>query len=981
MQKIAVRKMAFYRPGLLLCLAVPLVPTVAAQNLSISPRLIAFPNQAVGTMSLPQVITISNNQSTLLNLSNIEVSAPFSQTNSCGVSLQVGQNCTLSITFTPSAAKYFSSSIILTDTALNSPQTVTLTGSGVVPAAVSPTQISFPNQAGGASSAPAQVTLINNQLVALNISSIQTLPPYSQSNNCGTSLPRGQSCSVSVVFSPTAAKYFASALTIADDAANSPQTVSLSGNGVVPVTFTPAIGGYYFVNQIVFTPSTPQTVKIANNQSVPLTFGTISSSTDYPFATNCGTVLAADATCTIQVSFNPQAIGIRNASLTILHNAAGSPIVIPLQGQGITGSQGPGVSVTPPAPCILPSETEQFSATVTSLSNSALFWYVNGVRNGNAAVGTISTTGLYAAPENIGQYSIKAVSQVSSSVSGSATLSITQTPNYEIYPFVVSIPASGQQTFQAQTCGVPDPRPVSFSVDNIVGGNATVGMVSSIGVYTAPTVPGKHTVRATDAILNRTSGGVVTVFSGIAADFGSRTYTGHPIPAYMFGSGRGESIHSVADRNLLSQAGLTESRLYAQIPLVYATKTPNWAQVDPLVSSIQAAGQHAMLQLSLTPSWLQPSAGACVGSQYAAPTDVDQWAQIVASYVAHMDSVFPGVVQDYEIWNEPNAAGLCSSNNLNSYMAIYAAAAPAMKAQAALDGRTIRVGGPALSGYSSLWLSALLTAPTTAPYVDFVSYHQYMLGSTSLQAQWDDYTGNLSLYEQTQDPSNGAFAVYNRVLTQVATGLQPSAAQTPVYITEFNTNWAFYSDCCRNSPIYSPVWNSLFAIDVLNSVYNGSARVPNKLIYFAGSAYPWFCTIGVWDANMDCLYSTGSTPMPYPQYYAFQLLASNQYLGLSAGGYMAQSLSTPTGGGGLATTAFYTSTQDAIVIVNPTSTSYSQIAVTFANPGFADTQGTLFSIVGGGEIDSSPISFSTQGTSLTTTIAVPPYSVQAISLQ
>jgi hypothetical protein len=110
-------------------------------------------------------------------------------------------------------------------------------------------------------------------------------------------------------------------------------------------------------------------------------------------------------------------------------------------------------------------------------------------------------------------------------------------------------------------------------------------------------------------------------------------------------------------------------------------------------------------------------------------------------------------------------------------------------------------------------------------------------------------------------------------------------------------------------------------------------------------------------------------------------LASNQYLGLSQGGYMAKSISTPTGGGGLATTAFYTSTQDAIMIVNPTSTAYSQIVVTFANPGFANTQGKLFSIVGGAEIESSPLSFSAQGTSLTTTIAVPPYSVQAISLQ
>jgi hypothetical protein len=977
-------KLELYRIGLQLCFAFYLTNPLGAQSISVAPKLIAFPNQSTGSTSLPLTVTISNTQSIALNVSSIQTSLPFIQTNNCGTSLAAGQLCTINITFSPSAVQYYSSTLTVTDSASNSPQTITLTGSGVARVAISPTQISFPNQAIGTSSAAALVNLSNNQSVPLSIASIQTLPPYSQSNNCGISLAPDQSCSVSVVFSPTTVKYFTSTLTVADSATGSPQIANLTGNGVVPVTYIPAVGGYYFVNQIVFTPSTPQTVTITNNQSVALTFGTISSSADFPFATNCsgaGGTLAAGATCTIQVSFKPQAIGSRNAALTVLHNAVGSPITIPLQGQGIAGSPGSTINVTPPAPCVLPSETEQFSAAVTGIANPAVFWYVDAVRNGNEVVGTISTSGLYTAPPYVGTHVVKAVSQASSSVSGAAAMAVSQTPNYEIYPFVVSIPTGGQQTFQAQTCGVPDPRSVSFSVDNIAAGNATVGTVSGIGVYTAPTLPGKHTVRATDATLNRTSGGVVTVFSSITADFGSRAFTSFPIPANMFGTGRGESIHSVSDRNLLSQAGLTESRLYAQVPLVFATKTPNWAQIDPLISSVQAAGQHAMLQLSQTPSWLQPTTGACVGNQYAAPTDVSQWTQIAVSYVAHMDSEFPNVVQDYEIWNEPDAAGMCSSNHLNSYMAIYGAAAPAMKAQAALDGKTIHVGGPALAGYSSYWLSALLTGATTAPYVDFVSYHQYMYGSTGLQAQWDDYTGDLSLYEQTQDPSNGAFAVYNRVLTEVETGQQPLGAQTPVYITEFNTNWAFYSDCCRNSPTYSPVWNSLFAVDVLDSVYNGSARVPNKMIYFAGSAYPWFCAIGVWDADMDCLYSTGATPVPYPQYYAYQLLASNQYLGLSQGGYMAKSISTPTGGGGLATTAFYTSTQDAVMIVNPTSTAYSQIVVTFANPGFANTQGKLFSIVGGAEIESSPLSFSAQGTSLTTTIAVPPYSVQAISLQ
>jgi virulence-associated protein VapD len=153
------------------------------------------------------------------------------------------------------------------------------------------------------------------------------------------------------------------------------------------------------------------------------------------------------------------------------------------------------------------------------------------------------------------------------------------------------------------------------------------------------------------------------------------------------------------------------------------------------------------------------------------------------------------------------------------------------------------------------------------------------------------------------------------------------------------------------------------------------------MIYFGGSAYPWFCMIGVQDTNMDCLNSVGATLVPYPQYYTYQLLASSNYLGLSGGGYMAKTLSTPTGGGGLATTAFYTASQDAIVITNPTSTAYSQIPVTFANPGFSNTQGTLYTIENGAQINSSAISFSVQGTSLTTTIDVPPYSVQAISLQ
>jgi hypothetical protein len=847
---------------------------------------------------------------------------------------------------------------------------------------VRPRLVAFPSQMIGTTSPALLVTVNNNQTGTLTISGIQTSLPYKQTSNCGATLAPNQTCTISVTFSPTAVKYYSSSLSVTDSATNSPQVISLTGNGVASSLSYAPFGGLYFYNQIAATASTPQAVTLNNSLSTTLTFTSMSTSADYPFTTNCGGTLAAGASCTVQISFDPTTVGKHLANLTVGYNAAGSPLAVALQGTGVAGSPGAAVSITPPSPCILPSESLQFNAIVTGETNTAVSWYVDNVLNGNSTVGRITTSGLYTAPPFTGTHRIKGISQASSSVSGASAINVTNAPVFEIYPFVSSIPTGGHQTFQAQVCLVPDTRPVTFTVDNIAGGNGTVGTVTSSGVYTAPAVAGKHTVRVTDSTLNKTSGAVVTAFSSITADFNSRANTTATIPAGMLGYGRGEALRGTSDRELLTQAGLTETRLSSLASIVYATQTPNWTKIDPMIAALQSTGQHAILQLNQSPPWLQPASGPCAGNAFAAPTNISEWVQIATAYVAHLDSKFPGVVQDYEIWNEPNATGMCTpADHLSTYLSIYAAAAPAMKTQAAQDGKTIRIGGPVLSGFSQYWLSAFLTNSSTAPYVDFVSYHQYIYGAGQLQAQWNSYAGVPSLYEATQDPSTGALANYKKVLAQVALGKQPSGANTPVYVSEFNTNWAFFKDCCRNDSTYAPLWNSLYVIDMLDSVYNGASRVPDKLTYFAGSAYPWFCMIGVRDANMDCLYSAGATPVPYPQYYAYQLFASPSYLGLSAGGYMAKSISTPTGGGGLATTAFYTAAQDAIVITNPTATAYSQVTVTFANPGFASTQGTLYTVVNGAQIDSSTISFSSSGANRTTTIDVPAYSVQGISLK
>jgi hypothetical protein len=372
-----------------------------------------------------------------------------------------------------------------------------------------------------------------------------------------------------------------------------------------------------------------------------------------------------------------------------------------------------------------------------------------------------------------------------------------------------------------------------------------------------------------------------------------------------------------------------------------------------------------MIEMTMSPPWLQASCG-----ENSPPSDRNAWAKIAVSYVAHMDAEFPGVVTDYEIWNEPDAAGMCGvTNTLETYQALYATVAPLMKAQAAADGAMIHVGGPALSQYSAKWLQSLLTDAAIAPYLDFVSYHQYFEGPESLHIQWDSSLGHDSLYEDMQDPSSGAAGWYR----QTAQLLKSMNLNIPIYITEFNTGSGPYQDCCRNDQTYAPVFTELYVTDLLDQAYEGSP-VPGKILYSAGTAYPWTCLIGTVDANRNCLYSSNAALEPYPQYYALQLIAGT--LGLEQGGFMAKSITPQAGSGGLAGTAFYTEGGDSIVLVNPTPRAYSSVPVVFLKSGLTNSSATLYQIVNGAGINSSSLAL----TGSRVRINIPPYSVQAITL-
>ncbi|MBS0394697.1 MAG: hypothetical protein JSR54_08730 [Proteobacteria bacterium] len=145
--------------------------------------------------------------------------------------------------------------------------------------------------------------------------------------------------------------------------------------------------------------------------------------------------------------------------------------------------------------------TQAFVATVSNTTNTGVTWAVNGITGGNATVGTISTSGVYAAPAAVpstGSVTITATSVVDTKRSGSAKDTVTAGVAVTVSPSTASAQAgTGSQSFTVAVANTTNTA-VTWQVNGIAGGNATVGTISSTGQYTAPAaVPSPATVTVT----------------------------------------------------------------------------------------------------------------------------------------------------------------------------------------------------------------------------------------------------------------------------------------------------------------------------------------------------------------------------------------------------------------------------------------------------------------------------------------------------
>jgi subtilase family serine protease len=308
-------------------------PAGPSFSLSASPSSVSVQQGATATSTITVTDSDGFNGSVTLSASGLPsgVSAGFNPNPT---------STTSTLTFTAAAGASTGTSTVTISGisgSITAQTTISLTvtvASGTPVVTLTPTSLAFASEVVTKTSAAKTVTLANTGSGTLNISGITTSGDFAvSSTTCGSTLAAGKNCKIKVTFTPTQIGSRTGILSITDNAAGSPQGVSLSGTGTVAVTLTPASAT--FPKTTVGNSSAAKTFTLHNKQAVALT--SVSPSTTGPFsvsATTCGSSVAAGSTCTISVVFQPTQTGAASGTLQVSDSAAGSPQVSNLSGTG-----------------------------------------------------------------------------------------------------------------------------------------------------------------------------------------------------------------------------------------------------------------------------------------------------------------------------------------------------------------------------------------------------------------------------------------------------------------------------------------------------------------------------------------------------------------------------------------------------------------------------------------------------------------------
>jgi hypothetical protein len=326
-------------------LAVALSGTGVAQSLQLaaSPTSLSFGNLAVGSTA-SQSITLSNTGNGSVSVSQISVSgAGFSTSGlTLPLTLAAGQMAQFSVTFAPTTSGSLSATATVTSNATNSPDSISLTGTGVQPAiSVVPASVAFGNLTVGVTNT--QTLTIKNTGTA-NLIVSQANLSGSGFSFTGVTLPLtlapNASTTATLSFTPISAGAVSGGLSLVNNSPTSPLATPITGTGVAQTLQLSASPASLSFGSVTDGATASQSVTLSNtgNANVSLSQISVSGSAFSASGLAFPLTLSPGQTAQFSVTFAPTTSGALSGTATVTSNATNSPTSVTLSGTGVASA-------------------------------------------------------------------------------------------------------------------------------------------------------------------------------------------------------------------------------------------------------------------------------------------------------------------------------------------------------------------------------------------------------------------------------------------------------------------------------------------------------------------------------------------------------------------------------------------------------------------------------------------------------------------
>ncbi len=272
--------------------------------------------------------------------------------------------CRIAVTFAPNTLGARSATLTLTDNTAAGQQQVSLTGSGTVDLTITPASIALGNVKFGAT-VERSVALYNHEANSVSLSESFTGPNAGDfsivGGSCGATLGAGNSCLIVVAFQPGALGGESATLAIADSpGSSSPHDVPITA-GTIPESVSPLSLGF---GEVPLNSSQTASTTVTNHAGATIALSdSIGGNNRGDFTVTggtCSAALAGNSSCTIAVTFEPLATGVRIGTLSInVAQDPTSPIIVSLSGEG-----------TPAKPTATATASATVSATRTATATA-----------------------------------------------------------------------------------------------------------------------------------------------------------------------------------------------------------------------------------------------------------------------------------------------------------------------------------------------------------------------------------------------------------------------------------------------------------------------------------------------------------------------------------------------------------------------------------------------------------------------------------